>query len=209
MVTKLDAQVDAQLKLLPSRSQVFVLGLLVLSGLGFFVGCAFLWHEKPSAWVPFLFCVGFLLAGGFAWQRSQGDTDLDGAHPTKLNLAAGTIQLETDSRTLSSREKIQHIGSLISMLGHRDVLPEPDGLVSASGEPLPEQKQEAIARVTAANEEAAHAAVVAAKILCGTDEPSGLFTYGAAPSNIPENPKAVAMNQSVDSQSSPQNGETI
>ncbi|MES2245234.1 MAG: hypothetical protein V4639_20425 [Pseudomonadota bacterium] len=191
----MDANLDAQVKLLPSRSQVFVILLALLSGLAFIVGCLFLWHEKPSSWVPFMFALFFGVPAGAAWLLSHKNTDLDGAHPTKVVLTENGIQIETDSRTLASRQPFQQLEKIIGIAGHRVPLPEPDGLVSELGLPIPTQKAEAIERVNRANEEATRATMSAVKFLCNPNGASDENGTIEAPMSLPANVAALSMNK--------------
>lgn len=166
----MDANLDARasVQILPRRSQIFVALLALMSAGAFSIGCLFLWHGKPDSWIPLSFSVAFLLAATAAWLASHKNIDLHGAHPTRVQMTSNGLQIEADSRILASNQQFQQLEKIVSIVGHRAPLPEPDGLVSSSGQPLPGEKSNAMARVRLANEEAEKGTVAAAKFLCGS-----------------------------------------
>lgn len=147
------AQLHTNVQVTPVRSQVVLVSLILLAGLCFTAGFAFLWEDKPFSWVPLLFGTLLCSAVIVAWFRAQKDTDLENAKPTTMQDGAGN-QITTDTRALASPESVQNMERLFCALTHREPLPEPDGLIDRLGNPIPDSKEEAIVRVTEANNEA-------------------------------------------------------
>ena len=162
---RVNAKTDVKLK--PERSQVFVVALAVISGISLVAGCLFLWHKPVYSWVPFLFSVLFGGTSIFAWTKSHKNIDLAGAAPTTISKSGANIQVSTDSRALTSPETIQALEKIFALLGHREPLPEPDGLIGADGKPTTGSKLEAEARVRQANDEASRLAKDAAILFGG------------------------------------------
>lgn len=126
----------------PSRSQV-VLVLLVVGGIVFsFVGFYFLWNNKEYSWVPFLCSAIFVILAFVGWCLSRFSTDMDGGSPTQF-FGPGGVGFATDSRSLLSPASMQSIERVMSMMIHRQPLPEGDGLVGKDGEPVPGMKRKA------------------------------------------------------------------
>lgn len=151
MVSK--ATLNTGLKVRPSRSQV-VLALLTLVSAGcFFAGFAFLWEGKDNSWVPLSIGVCICVFVLFAWYRAQKDTDLENSSPTTFVDGSGN-QITTDTRALMSPDGVQNMERLFSVLAHRAPLPEPDGLIDSKGNPIPNTEEEARERVIKVNQEA-------------------------------------------------------
>lgn len=156
------ANLNADVKMKSTRSQVVLNLMTILAGICLFVGFAFLWKNKDNAWVPLSIGLAILIPVFVAWFVAQKDTDLEQAKPTILTDAAGN-KLSTDTRALMSPDGIQSLEKLFSLISHRAPLPEPDGIVDATGKPIPDTKDEAIARVAQANNEAQEITDLAAK----------------------------------------------
>lgn len=147
------ASLNTSVQVRPSRSQVVLVLLILVSAGCFFTGFAFLWEGKDSSWVPLSIGVFLCAFVVFAWFRAQKDTDLENSSPTTFADGSGN-QITTDTRALMSPAGVQNMERLFSVLAHRSPLPEPDGLIDDKGNPIPNTEKEARARVRAANQEA-------------------------------------------------------
>lgn len=137
----------------PSRSQVLLILLVLLSGVCFVTGFAFLWEGKPNSWVPFIIGIPLCIFVITAWFRAQKDTDLENSNPTTIRGSDGN-SITTDTRALLSPQSVQNMEKLLCAITHREPLPEPDGLVDENGVPIPNSKIEAQERVNKANMQA-------------------------------------------------------
>jgi hypothetical protein len=150
-----DAKLEAAVTLTPVRSQVFIVSLLAIGSFSLAIGFGFLWAQR--GWVSAiplaigLSCIG---AGCWAWSRSHRNIDLTNAAPTQLKHVESGLELSADARSIDSREVAKLFGAVTQILAHRTHLPDPDGLLSPDGTPIPNSREAAIARVQAANEEA-------------------------------------------------------
>ena len=61
------------------------------------------------------------------------------------------MELSADARSLGPDSGRTLISELVSVFAHRKPLPEPDGLIGTSGNPIPGSADEARARVSAIN----------------------------------------------------------
>jgi len=192
----MDANLDASasVQILPRRSQIFVALLALMSAAAFLIGCLFLWHGKPDSWVPLSFSVVFLFSATAAWLTSHKNTDLHGAHPTRVQMTSNGLQVEADSRVLASNQQFQQLEKIVSMVGHRAPLPEPDGLVSSSGQPLPVERANAMERVRQANDEAERATIAAAQFLCGSRGTNEIEGAAQVPIQPPEISASLSRN---------------
>ncbi|WP_148261964.1 hypothetical protein [Methylomonas methanica] len=142
---------DIQVK--PSKSQVVLVSLIILSGICYMAGFLFLWENKTHAWVPLIIGTSIIIPSIFAWFKSQKDTDLENSKPTSFTDGRGN-QIVTDTRALMSPEVVQNMERLFCTLTHREPLPEPDGILDKNGIPIPNTVDEARSRVDQANQQA-------------------------------------------------------
>ncbi|MCU7805484.1 MAG: hypothetical protein KZQ96_20025 [Candidatus Thiodiazotropha sp. (ex Lucinoma borealis)] len=147
------AQLNTSVQVIPARSQVVLVSFILLAAICLLSGFAFLWENKQFSWIPLGLGTIISCSVVFAWFKAQKDTDLENAKPTIMQDGSGN-QITTDTRALASPESVQNMERLFSVLKHREPLPEPDGLIDSSGNPIPSSQREAIDRVNAANNEA-------------------------------------------------------
>ncbi len=121
-----------------------------------FLGTLFTWNAKPSSWIPFAVGVVLLLVALLSWFVSRKDIDLDGALPITVKNTNTGIEVTADLRMLTGQRKVAALGEALLTAATRDPLPEPDGLVSDEGLPMPERKEDAM-RVVAEINEKVHA----------------------------------------------------
>lgn len=155
--------------LAPERSQVYVIGALVVSAACLLTSFAFVWYKHDMYWIPLLVGLAFAAASGYAWHKSHSNSDLNGGTPTTISASGDTVHLTTDTRALNSNESVHALEMLISVLCNRVQLPEPDGIIDAGGNPIPDSKALALELVRQANEEAERIKRDAARFITGTD----------------------------------------
>lgn len=148
-----NAKLSAEVQVKPTRSQVVIVSLILLSGVCFVSGFIFLWENKSHAWIPLSIGLLVIVASVIAWFKSQKDTDLEGSSPTSFTDNTGN-QMVTDTRALMSPEVVQNMEKLFCTLAHREPLPDPDGTIDDKGNPIPNSEEEARERVANANEQA-------------------------------------------------------
>ncbi|GAB5604611.1 hypothetical protein [Sideroxyarcus sp. TK5] len=136
------AQVKADVQVLPTHSQVFLVAVTVLVVIMVICAAALLAKENQSGW-GFLVLASVLMATAFwAWNKSQPDTDMHQAHATQIAMQNGT-SITTDSRLLKSAEGLRGLSNLIQEMLSRQPLPKPDGLVDAEAKVIPNSASQA------------------------------------------------------------------
>lgn len=150
------AKLKASFKVTPRDSHVVLVVLALIGGICLLVGFAFLWQNVDYPWIPIVLGVGMLIVVGVLWVLSYEDVDARSSASTHIASSDGgrQITVTTDARSLHSRERMEALERVISMVLRRHPLPDPDGLVDASGEPVPGSESAAKARVKTANDEA-------------------------------------------------------
>ncbi len=156
---KLIARVRASVDIVPKGSQVVVLSLVVVFALC--LGCAFYfiwlginyWPPLISAGIVFFVVVPF-------WLLSHRRVDDRGAPPVELSMVDGSYSamLKLPARGSSLNDQLEVIERSVSAMRSRQPLPQPNGIVDKSGNPVPKSQGEATRRVNAANDEARKAA---------------------------------------------------
>ena len=132
-----------------SQSVLTVLSLISVIPLG--AGLYFLWHDKPSAWVPITIFFVLLVVVCVGWWRSQRSIDMGNSNPTQISDRHGN-KIQTDTRILESENSISHLGVLLQSIGVREPLPEPDGFVDERGQSVPNSRDSAAERISDINE---------------------------------------------------------
>lgn len=166
---KVDAEIKAGLQVAPDRSNIYLvmLGSGALCSLG--AVFVFLWHKPELCWVPFLLVLVFLISGWLVWSKSHKNIDMSGAEKTVISNAQSGVILSTDTRALNSSDNVQALARLISLMGHREPLPEPSGMLDSNGHPLPNSKADASRYIDQVNAAVQKETADVAKILSGSD----------------------------------------
>lgn len=156
MESKITGTVDANLALLPRRSQiqVFVYGAAAI--VFALIGCLFLWYEKASWWVPFVVFAIFLIAGMVCFFASYKSSELHNATPTEVTISNQQVKVVADPRLPSHTDLFRSFGTVFTALSNQKPLPTADALVDANGNVILGSECEAHAVVDAANTEASH-----------------------------------------------------
>ncbi|HFF8434932.1 hypothetical protein [Serratia marcescens] len=138
IITRLEAK--------PFRSQIFVAITALCSILCLIAACLFLWHEKTGFWLPASGCVIFLIISIWAFNKSYRSSELDEATP--FSLVSNGINLSVDSKLIADPLSFNRLLQLINGAGE---LPAPQGLVTNSGEIIPNSEIDAIKMTNMAN----------------------------------------------------------
>lgn len=154
MVSTSQTEIKAAVELTPGGSQVFLAIVAFIAAACLATGFFFLWHKPLLSVPPTVIGCAALYWACRGWLKAQHNADSAGAIPTTIVDRSRGVELQTDSRALSSAEAMKGLGNLFQAIGFREPLPEPDGLVNANGTPIPNSKNEAAARVARANGEA-------------------------------------------------------
>jgi hypothetical protein len=143
--------VKADIKLIPTLSQTFLVSLIVFA-LVLMVCSAFLLRdESPAGWAFFAAGVLVTVGAGFGWWKSQADVDSAGAHPTIVTRPDGG-SLTTDLRTIRSPQALQNLAQLANGILNTQPLPIADGLVDSNLTLIPNSKEKAEAVTLQINE---------------------------------------------------------
>jgi hypothetical protein len=154
-----DLKADVGVQAKAERSQTFVLVMSVLSGASLLGGMYFLNNKPGLSWIPFLFCLVFLGVACAAWFRSHKNSDLESATPASVKHGVdGSIEVQTDARTLFSPEALKGFGELVSMIALRRPLPPPSGKLNDDGSVIEDSQESAVQEVLKINAQAEQSA---------------------------------------------------
>lgn len=131
------------LSLSPQKSQVFVLGCLLVSAFCLFSSFAFLWVGKDKWEVP-LICSA--VAGGLAfvgWLFSHRNVDLSGGRTTELFADDRGLSIRMDARNHPTKQMLMAFASYAESAAHREKLPKSSGLIDSSGKVIEGSELEA------------------------------------------------------------------
>ena len=151
----------------PKGSQVVIVSIVVVLFFSIISALIFDFTGKdPSLPVIFSAISGVIII--IFWLISRKDIDNTALPVWSLTNISGarTTQLDMHPGSLSSQQKMKVLEKFLSNIQHRAPLPEPDGLVDKSGNPIPNSKEEARERVELANKQANE---IRNKILSNTD----------------------------------------
>lgn len=162
-----DTKLEAGIQITPERSHVYLFMLGFGALLSLTAGFVFLWHKPELCWIPFAFVGVFLASGWSVWSRSHANIDMAGATPTTISNSLTGVSVSTDTRALASPESVQSLEKIFSVLGHREPLPAPDGLLDSSGNPIPGTECAAAQKIDEINATVAERIVQAARLFSG------------------------------------------
>lgn len=148
---KIGADVRAEVGITPKRSQVYVITIAIIAAFCLAIGFDFLWKKPEISWVPLLFSIGLFGLSYKTWSKSHRNIDLSGGIPTTIRHGEHGTEISTDPRSLDHPNMLLILADILSMLGYRKPLPDPSGLVTTNGTPLPDKKNEAVESVQQLN----------------------------------------------------------
>lgn len=156
MEAKVTGTVDANLELLPRRSQiqVFVCGAAAI--VFALIGCLFLWYEKANWWVPFLVFAIFLVAGMICYFASYQSSEMHNASATEVTISNQRIKVVADPRLPGHTDLFKSFATVFTALSNQKPLPVADALVDEKGNLISGSETDARDAVDSANKEAAH-----------------------------------------------------
>lgn len=152
----MEAKANVGVHLKPEKAQTFVIAMALMSTVAMIALFSFLWAGIEHSWVPG--CLTLLFAGMavWAWHSSHEIAGLEGATPTVATFTTknSSIQISTDARTIFSPEAVKTLNQVISMVGCREPVPTPCGLVDDNGDPIPNSQAEAAEQIRLVNAQA-------------------------------------------------------
>lgn len=150
MSTEVKVDSSVSTTLIPERSQVFLVGLIVFACLSLILSCYLFTLDNTAAY--YFFGLACLLAGGalLGWFKSQPDVDLADSRATEVSLPNGAA-LTTDSRLLRSPEGLAALVQLLHETLAREPLPIADGTLDADMQLMPESSATAKSRTLEIN----------------------------------------------------------
>ena len=159
------SRIEAQLRLVPAGSQVFVVAIAALGGASLLISFLFIWLAVTQWYIPLVAgCLLIALASTAFW-RSQRDIDQHGAPPTTIRDKVAGLEITADMRLFGPDGGKQLIAQIVTAMAYRRQLPEPDGLVGIDGKPVPGSLDTARARVQAVNDQITDGEQQVAKVL--------------------------------------------
>ena len=140
------------IKFAPKGSQVVILFLTLIFGFCLMIGFFFIWNNVDY-WLPFVCAALIFPVIIFLWLRSHRDIDESYMPPFSISNSDGTnsTTLSLPHRAALSKENLDALERLFSVIQYRSPLPQPDGLVDERGNPVPQSMAEALERVDSAN----------------------------------------------------------
>ena len=152
MFSKTWLKVKASIKFSPKGSHTIFWPLILISGFCFSLACVLTLDGKES-W-PFL-VAGFitLFFVFISWERTHKAVDNNSLQPIIYSTDDGktSTSLSLPPPVILDGDNIASLERMFSMMQHRSPLPDPDGLVDDSGNPIPMSEEEARKLVEAAN----------------------------------------------------------
>lgn len=154
MEAKVTGTVDANVALLPRRSQIQVFVYGAAAVVFALIGCVFLWYEKDTWWVPFLVFLVFLAAGMVCFFASYQSSELHNATATEVTISNQQVKVVADPRLPGHTDLFRSFATVFTALSNQKPLPAADALVNDRGEVISGSEAEAIAAVDLANKKA-------------------------------------------------------
>ena len=153
MKTNVGAKVQTSLNFSPKGSNVVLLAMVCIFSICLIVGFGFLWTKHEYSWVPFLVAGLLLLVIIPFLFISRKGMDYSSSVPTNIeaDYSSRSIAVSTDSRLVTTSEILGILEKCASIAQHYRPLPDADGLVDTSGNPIPNSQGEASGRVRSAN----------------------------------------------------------
>lgn len=149
-------KLDTTVSLNPLRSQVVLVTLALIGAVALTFSFMSLRGSFVEWVVPLAVGVALLSFVCKAWWRSQGDIDREGGLPTKLiGGTDGSFELSADPRVAPTDELRDLYARVITISAYRKPLPNPNGIVNATFQPVPDSGRHAAALVTETNRQAA------------------------------------------------------
>ena len=129
------SNIDTKLNINPSKSQIVLLGFLLLSGLSVLVGFLFIWFGIDKWWVPFTIGIPLVLLTFHGWNKSQALTDMGNSNPILVEDSQGN-KITTHSAIVKQVSDIELIAQALNTFAYRKPLPTPDGMIDANFQPI-------------------------------------------------------------------------
>ena len=144
----------AAVKLDPKGSQVVILALVVIFGISLICTFYFYLINVPIYLPLSVSGVLFVTIVTF-WMLSHGDVDNEHQQSTELSIfnKTGSAKITIPRGELSSNDKLKLFEQAISSTMYRKPLPDPDGFVDQSGNPVPQSQENAKRKVEEINNE--------------------------------------------------------
>ncbi len=165
----------------PKGSQVVLVVLAFLCLVCLLTAFTFLFYEIAHVWVPVSFAVLFTALIVWLWMRSQKEIDSPPFVPAHMVAKHGDTELglTVDSRSIANRDLLADLEALLSMVRHRRPLPKPDGIVDATGAPIPKSQDTADERIKTVNEQVT---AIANAIMAGVESLASAQSIGSTES---------------------------
>ncbi|UZS65615.1 hypothetical protein [Pseudomonas syringae] len=129
----LEGGIKTDVSIVPKKSQIFTISLLLISAFALFSAFAFLWTGKERWEIP-LWCAA--LSGSVAllcWFFSHRNSELAGGAPTQLSADEKGLQFSFDPRNRPTKEMLLIFAEFAEAIAHRERLPKSSGLLDSEG----------------------------------------------------------------------------
>jgi len=177
---RVSANLAATVNVDSKASQAVLVTGMGVSALTLICATILLTSANAAGWAMLVLC-GLMFGGTLiAWRKAQSDTDLAGSHPTTIVRSDG-VSLSTDSRTIRNVDAMQGVLQLLQMRP----LPEPDAIIDASGNVVPNSQHQAVTLVDQINEGVEEAATQLADTVIQSQ------SQNFAPPSVPGQPLPV------------------
>lgn len=160
MLSKIWIKIKAKINVAPKGSHAIIVPLILISGLCFVLAAMLAFYGKEY-WPFLLTGAGILFFVFISWLLSHRAIDDNTSPPITFSTEDGTqsTSVSVPPGLLLDGDRITNLERVLSMIQHRAPLPNPNGLVDDTGEPIPLSEDEARRRVEAANNQVQQAIV--------------------------------------------------
>ena len=129
----MEGKFEAAVSIVPQKSQIFIIGCLILSGMSLFSTFAFLWAEKAGWIVPLAVSAVTGAVGFVCWLLSHRNSDLSGGKATELTADVEGVRFICDARNQPTKRMLAIFAAHAESMAFRERLPPSHGLLDESG----------------------------------------------------------------------------
>lgn len=163
----MEGKFEAAVSLIPQKSQIFIIGCLILSGMSLFSTFAFLWAAKDGWIVPLAVSAVAGGVGFICWLLSHRNSDLSGGKATELTADVEGVRFICDARNQPTKQMLAIFAAHAESMAFRERLPPSHGLLDDSGNIVKDSEAAANLKIDQLN---SFVAEQAEKLECLADE---------------------------------------
>ncbi|MCS3512559.1 hypothetical protein [Pseudomonas grimontii] len=125
--------VQAEIKVSPQKSQIFIAISAIASACSLLACFAFLWTGRERWEIPLYAAAAAGLVAFICWLISHRNSDLSGGAPTEIKISPEQLSVTIDPRADLNKNILQGVSDYINTIVSRQPLPISSGVVNADG----------------------------------------------------------------------------